>query len=402
MSAFVKDAVTRRGFLTDAAIAGAGMLVTPRAGSLAEVARQIERGVECASGGFDGATLAGAVPFSDAGSVVFGTLQGEGLDARLFTDLSTLTPETLVTPNDRFYIRTTAPAGVVSPETWKVTLDGLVRSPVDIALPELVPAASPKGPYVMECAGNGAAGAFGLMSAARWTGIPIAEVLARAEPLPSATRVLVSGVDHATASSSSAPGASWIFTRDELRTAGAFLATEMNGQPLSKDHGYPARLFVPRWYGCACIKWVNRISFVDHDAPSTPQMREFGPRTFQKGRPVLAREFKPAAIQLSAMPVRVEKWIGRDGPLYRVVGIVWGGESPATRLTIRFNPREPFVPLDVCPRPASSDNWSLWSHAWRPAAPGRYLIVLRAADPSAGAERLDVYYYTRAITLDEI
>ncbi len=98
-------------------------------------------------------------------------------------------------------------------------------------------------------------------------------------PLRKATRVLVSGFDdHSQPSRSSVAGASWIFTFEQLEAAGAFLATEMNGKPLSPDHGFPVRLVVPRWYGCACIKWVNEILLVDEEAPVTSQMREFAGR----------------------------------------------------------------------------------------------------------------------------
>jgi DMSO/TMAO reductase YedYZ molybdopterin-dependent catalytic subunit len=402
MSAPPPNGLSRRAFLALSAAGGAGLVVPASAASLMRLDQALTAMVECAPDAIEGARLAAIVPFSDAGQVRFGMLQGQGLDARLLTDLSRLTPETLVTPNEQFYIRTTAPAGLDRREPWTIALGGLVRRPATLALADLLPEASAKGPFVMECAGNSAAGAFGLMSAARWSGIPMADVLARVEALPSARRVLVSGVDHSEQSTTSTPGASWIFTLDDLRSSGAFLATAMNGERLPADHGYPVRLFMPGWYGCASIKWVNEISFVDHEAPSTPQMREFGPRTFQSGRPALARDYKPAIMDLAAMPVRVEQWVGMGGPVYRVVGVMWGGDAPADRLAIRFNPREPFVPLAVCPKPASADSWSLWSHIWRPMERGRYLIVLRAGDPGVRTERLDTYYYTREIQIDEV
>src|SRR2546422_4035447 len=43
-------------------------------------------------------------------------------------------------------------------------------------------------------------------------------------------------------SATSIPGADWVFTVEQLRASKAFLATEMNGQPLSRDHGAPVRL----------------------------------------------------------------------------------------------------------------------------------------------------------------
>ncbi len=348
--------------------------------------------------------LQGTVPFDEPGDAIrFGTLEGSGLDARLLTDLSLLSPQTLVTPTEQFYIRTAYPDLLDPPDPWVISINGLVRRPVTVPLPALVSDARPLGTFLMECAGNSQAGRFGLMSAATWSGVPMMDVLARVELLPAATRVLVSGYDgHSGSPLTSVAGASWIFTLEQLRSSGAFLATEMNGQPLTKDHGYPIRLFVPRWYGACCIKWVNEITLVDDEAPATTQMREFATRTFQSGQPGLAREYKPASLDLAAMPIRIEQW-RRDGRVaYRIVGVVWGGTEPADSLQIRFNPGQQYAPVTVCPAPTTNDTWTPWSHVWKPGERGRYRIVLNAADPSIRTERLDVYFYAREVVIDEI
>jgi DMSO/TMAO reductase YedYZ molybdopterin-dependent catalytic subunit len=168
----------------------------------------------------------------------------------------------------------------------------------------------------------------------------------------------------------SVPGASWIFTRDQL--AAAFLAVRMNGEPLARDHGAPVRLVVPGWYGCACIKWVNRIDLVADTAPPTSQMLEYAGRTHQAGQPQLARGYAPALIDTAAVPVRVEKWI-RDGKtFYRVIGIIWGGTRPTNALAIRFKSSEPGHRFRTARWPPAR-SWSLWTHT-DAAAPGRYEI----------------------------
>lgn len=362
-------------------------------------------GPPCGPDPFAAGRLLGTLPLTGRGAadIQLEVKRGRGLDARLLTDLSSLTSDTLVIPNERYYIRTTHPDLLTAPSPLKLSVQGLVKRRADILLDELEPLAVPLGPYVMECAGNTNPNNFGLMSAARWTGIPIREVLAKADILPRATRVLVSGFDqHSQPSRTSVPGASWIFTFEELESAGAFLATGMNGEPLPADHGAPIRLIVPRWYGCACIKWVNEIVLVDDNEPATSQMQEFASRTFQNGRPKLAREYKPALIDHAAMPVRIDKWLVGGKIVYRVVGILWGGAKVTSALRIRFNPREPYVPVDICPEPTTTDTWTLWWHAWRPPAAGRYQIVLRIDDPSVRTDRLDMYFYTREVMVEEI
>jgi DMSO/TMAO reductase YedYZ molybdopterin-dependent catalytic subunit len=253
----------------------------------------------------------------------------------------------------------------------------------------------------MECSGNADQTNYGLMSVADWDGVPLTAILDRVRPRSGASRVLISGVDdEVTPSRTSVPGASWIFSRDDLQRA--LLAVRMNGASLSRDHGFPVRLVVPGWYGCACIKWVNRIELVPDEAAATAQMREFAARTHQDPRAALARDFVPAVIDTAAMPVRVEKW-AIDGRLaYRVVGIIWGGAKPTGALSIRFRSNQRWIPVDSCPMPSTTLMWSLWSHVWRPDAPGRYQIVLRVDDPTIRTRRLEVFFYVREIQIDEI
>ncbi len=329
-------------------------------------------------------------------------LLGKGLDARLFTDLTTLgKPQSdLITPNERFYVRTAAPDAPPSLSGIGTGFGaaGSPRSGIDFARLERTPGPIRVGPYLMECAGNSDPANFGLMSVATWTGFPISAVI---EQLGDAgPRILVSGTDPAGPSATSARGASWIFSREDLERA--VLALQMNDAPLPADHGGPVRLVVPGWYGCACIKWVDRIERVADDAPATSQMLEFAARTHQAPTAKLAREFVPATIDTAAMPVRVEKW-RVDGRLeYRITGIIWGGTTPTSALSIRFKSGGPWTRVEHCPLPASTFTWSLWTHTWRPDAPGRYEIVLRVDDSSIRTRRLDLFFYVREITVDEV
>ena len=132
-------------------------------------------------------------------------------------------------------------------------------------------------------------------------------------------------------------------------------------------------------------------------------MREFAARTHQSGRRRrCARDFEPAVIDTAAMPVRVEKWAVDGRVFYRVVGIIWGGSKPTNALSIRFKSGEPWVRVEDCPLPSSTLTWSLWSHTWRPQAPGRYQIVLKVDDPSIRTRRLDIFFYVREVDIDEI
>ena len=53
------------------------------------------------------------------------------------------------------------------------------------------------------------------------------------------------------------------------------LAWDMNGQPLSIDHGYPLRLVAPGYIGVRNCKWVQKLELSDEEAPSAMQRRDY-------------------------------------------------------------------------------------------------------------------------------
>jgi len=388
--------VSRRAFLAAALLAPAAWHQPPRS-----AARHV-----------------GAIPLGAPGAISppFGRLLGDGLDARLFTDLSQLVdPSSFasqqsalshqqlspVTPTDRFFVRTASPSALPAVEAWTLRVDGLVKTPVDVPLRDLETRVGAPLRVLLECSGNADPLNYGLLSAADWEGIPVAAVLDRVQPSAPQTRVLVSGVDDDSRQwRTSIAGASWIFSRDDLSRA--ILAVRMNGAPLPRDHGAPVRLIVPGWYGCSCIKWVNAIELVADAAAATSQMREFAGRTHQPAGAMLARDFIAATIDTAAMPVRVDKWMVDGRPEYRVTGIVWGGTTPTNALSIRFRSGGAWTRVEHCPLPDSTLTWSLWTHTWRPTEPGRYQIVLRVDDPKVRTRRLDVFFYVREVQIDEV
>src|SRR6266851_5353297 len=129
--------ITRRSFLAAAALAPALSRLQPPSSE---------------------ARLTGTVPFYLPGRPVspLERLLGSGLDARLSTDLSTLDsarPETLVTPNDRYYIRTSAPVDLdaaAAATPWTIAMRGRVQSPAAVTMADLERLAVKAGPYVME------------------------------------------------------------------------------------------------------------------------------------------------------------------------------------------------------------------------------------------------------------
>ena len=388
--------LTRRNFLRSSFIAGATLLVG------FDKLRAFDAHIPGGNAVFECGQHLGNLDFVGESRAPLDTPFGSELDGRLFSDLAKLTPENPTPPTDRFYVRTCASKFLEAEKGWQIRFGGLVDKPVVLTIEDLQKSVAPTGLHLMECSGNARATRFGMLSVADWNGAPLSQVLQLCKAKPQATRVMVSGFDrYSGVSANSSPGADWIFTLEQIKATRAFLATEMNGKSLTNDHGAPVRLVVPGWYGCTCIKWVNAITFVDENAPATSQMQEFAGRTHQQGIPKLAREYRAAAIDQAAMPIRVEKWTVVGEIKYRVAGILWGGLRPVKVLEIRFNPEEDYVRVDDLSH-TTNDPWSFWSHTWTPKAPGPYMIRLRVADPRVETKRLDSGYYVRSVEVTEV
>ena len=122
--------------------------------------------------------LLGTVPFVGERGVAVAEPVGTGHQARLALDLSTLTPARLVTATDDFFVRTGYP-DLLNPgdaDRWTIDVDGLVREPAARRLRDFTHLVSAQGVHQLECSGNGARRGFGLLSATRWDGIPLAQL----------------------------------------------------------------------------------------------------------------------------------------------------------------------------------------------------------------------------------
>jgi DMSO/TMAO reductase YedYZ molybdopterin-dependent catalytic subunit len=91
----------------------------------------------------------------------------------------------------------------------------------------------------------------------RWEGIPFSKIVELAKPLPEAKFVIAHSEQGFTANTPIE------FTqRDDC-----LIALRANGEPLTPEHGYPARLVVPRLYAWKSAKWLRGIEFRSSDSP---------------------------------------------------------------------------------------------------------------------------------------
>ncbi len=86
-----------------------------------------------------------------------------------------------------------------------------------------------------------------------WTGVKFTELMKRVTPRLEAKHIMVHSFGGYTTNVS----------LDELMDDDVILAHQHNGQPLTKEHGWPMRLVVPKLYFWKSAKWVRGLVFMD-------------------------------------------------------------------------------------------------------------------------------------------
>ena len=150
---------------------------------------------------------------------------------------------------------------------WTVAIDGLCKKPGRYAFDDIVRANRVQDrTYRLRCVE-----AWSLV--VPWQGIPLRDVLARAEPLPGARFVEFTTLhDPKQMPGQQRDVLEWPYREglrlDEAMHPLTLLATGLYGKPLPAQNGAPLRLVVPWKYGFKSIKSIVRIRFTDRQ-PAT-------------------------------------------------------------------------------------------------------------------------------------
>ncbi|MDX2152931.1 MAG: molybdopterin-dependent oxidoreductase [Bryobacteraceae bacterium] len=139
---------------------------------------------------------------------------------------------------------------VLDPNTWrlKFVVDGRVVR--QVSYQELLAMPRVDRWVTLRCVSNTLK--TDLMGTALWSGVKLGQLIERARLPKDVLEVAFIGVD---GHGDSVP-VDYAFS-DEV-----MLAVGMNGKTLNRQHGFPVRLLVPRYYGFKNVKWIGEIAFV--------------------------------------------------------------------------------------------------------------------------------------------
>ncbi|OIQ79773.1 sulfoxide reductase catalytic subunit YedY precursor [mine drainage metagenome] len=98
-----------------------------------------------------------------------------------------------------------------------------------------------------------------------WEGVHARDILSLARPLPTARFVILHGFDGYTTN----------LPLDALLDDDVLVAHSVMGAPLSRAHGGPARLVVPKCYAWKSAKWLKAIELCAENRPGFWEARGY-------------------------------------------------------------------------------------------------------------------------------
>ncbi len=134
---------------------------------------------------------------------------------------------------------------------WKLSLSGLVNQPIDFTWEQFC-----ELPRVKVFADFHCVTRWSRLSNV-WEGVSVRELMERAGGAKAEARYVVAyGYDG---------GWTTNLPFSEFLVDDALVATHHDGEPLTLEHGAPARLIVPRLYAWKSAKWLGGLEFLPED-----------------------------------------------------------------------------------------------------------------------------------------
>ena len=310
------------------------------------------------------------------------------------TPLSALLDE--VTDSELVYIRNHFDAPKIELADWTLQVGGLVESPQALSLSEVTALPSRVLKMTLECAGNGRVSmdpappgtpwGYGAVSVVEFTGTPLSNLFEPAGILDGAAEIVFHGADKGEAILGRTEQYVRSLPHEVALSPDTILAWEMNGEPLTVDHGFPLRLVVPSWYGMASVKWLEKIivrtdkfsgffqdeQYVYSEEEGTP-----------KGEPV--RSIRVRSLILDSTQEQ-------DGRV-EIRGIAWSGEGAISKVEVSWDGGIEWHKAEL-DKPSSRFDVQRWRYLWLANESGEFSVISRATD-NADKSQPESYVWNR-------
>jgi DMSO/TMAO reductase YedYZ molybdopterin-dependent catalytic subunit len=300
-----------------------------------------------------------------------------------------------VTPPGLHYLLAHFDIPHVDERAWRLKVYGRVTTPFEIDLQDLKTLPARTLRVTLECAGNGRGQLSPRypsvpwieegVSTAEWTGVPLAALLHRAVLDRHAVDVVFRGADRGVQG-----GVEHEFARSlapaQALSEDILVAYAMNGAALPPQHGAPARLVVPGWYGMASVKWLRDIEVIDARFDGYQQARSYHFLREPDGRGEPCTLMRVNSVM--APPGMREFYTGErlvQAGRVEITGRAWSGCGAIARVELRVDDEWREAHVDAA---HGGFAWQSWRATWQ-AIPGEHELACRATDVTGNLQPLE-------------
>jgi sulfite dehydrogenase len=300
----------------------------------------------------------------------------------------------MITPNDALFVRwhiANVPTSV-DLNTWRLKVGGNTEKELSLSMDDLRAFERVTYTAVIQCSGNsrsffsprvaGGEWGHGAMGNVSWTGARLRDILNSAGLKAGTVDVSFNGLDKPPLPS--VPDFVKSLPVDKALEEDLLVAYEMNGKPLTMLNGFPARLIVPGWYATYWVKalsditvlsttfegfWVKtayRIPETDCGCiPPGTAPKKTVPINRMTTRSLIISPADSSEMVLNK-PIEVKgvAFSGGRGIQDVIVSVDGGGKWKEAKLG----------------EDHGKYSWRHFSFEWRPAKPGRHILMARATD----------------------
>jgi DMSO/TMAO reductase YedYZ molybdopterin-dependent catalytic subunit len=261
-----------------------------------------------------------------------------------------------LTPTEHFYrVDIDVIPPVIERASWRLELGGLLARAGTLTLDDLRARPALTQIVTLECISNPVGG--DLIGTCPWTGCSLGALLDELGVSPGARALSLEAAD----------GYHESVDLADAHDPRAMLAYAMNGEPLTAEHGFPLRLYLPNRHGMKLPKWIRRI-----DAVADPKPGYW-----------VERGWSATAIPHTTSVIDTARSTG-EGSSRRlsIGGIAYAGARGISRVEVQLD-GGPWQPAQLRTPALSQLTWVQW-RLDAPVAPGSHTIRVRAYD-GAGA-----------------
>jgi DMSO/TMAO reductase YedYZ molybdopterin-dependent catalytic subunit len=147
----------------------------------------------------------------------------------------------------------------VTPERFRLDLDGMVASPLHLTLDDLLALPQSDSVSDIHCVTQWS------RYDNHWQGVAARTLLELARPKPEARHVVFHAHDGYTTN----------VRLDQFDQPDVFLVHRWEGKPIARQHGGPVRVLIPRLYFWKSAKWLRRIELIGQDRPGFWEVRGY-------------------------------------------------------------------------------------------------------------------------------